>query len=66
MSERGIIFVDRWLTDNVAMAPDGADLCIDDLTYRLVTDAQVVGINREELYHGIESLYRRILKAVTQ
>ncbi|RNJ42431.1 hypothetical protein B5V01_07740 [Mesorhizobium erdmanii] len=64
MSSRGINFLDQWLADNIPETATADVISVDELTNRLLNDANRVGIKRIEIDEEVESLYRTILDAI--
>lgn len=64
MSTRGINFLDRGITDNVPDTAKADVISVDELTNRLLNDANAVGIKRIEIDEEVDSLYRTILGAI--
>jgi hypothetical protein len=64
MSTRGINFLDRWIANNVPEATKADVISIDELTHKLLADADAVGIMRIEIDEEVDSLYRTILDAI--
>lgn len=64
MSERGINFLHRWMTNNVPETARADVIAVDELTHKLIADARSLGIKREEIDEEVDSLYRTILAAI--
>ena len=64
MSTRGANFLDQWLSNNVPETTKADVIAVDELIYRLLTDAELTGIKRAEIYQEVDSLYRTILDAI--
>jgi hypothetical protein len=66
MSTRGINFLEQWIANNVPGTTSRDVISVDEIIYKLLTDAELAGIKREEIYQEVDSLYRTILDAIVQ
>jgi len=64
MSTRGINFLHKWLSENVAQTVGADVISVNELIRKLIADARSVGIRREEIDEEVHSLYRTILDAI--
>ncbi|UVK55078.1 DUF768 domain-containing protein [Mesorhizobium sp. AR02] len=64
MSTRGINFLDQWIANNVPETSRADVISIDELTHKLIADANALGIRRVEIDEEVDSLYRTILDAI--
>jgi len=64
MSTRGINFLHKWLSENVAQTVGADVISVNELIRKLIADARSVGIRREEIDEEVRSLYRTILDAI--
>jgi hypothetical protein len=66
MRTRGINFLDRWIANNVPETTKADVISVEELTDKLLADADAVGIMRIEIDEEVDSLYRTILDAIVQ
>ncbi|RUX05457.1 DUF768 domain-containing protein [Mesorhizobium sp. M8A.F.Ca.ET.059.01.1.1] len=64
MSARGINFLDQWIANNVPETAHADVISVDELTHKLIADANAIGIKRAEIDEEVDSLYRTILDAI--
>ena len=64
MSTREINFLHYWIANNVPETTKADVISVDELIYELLTDAELAGIKRDEIYQEVDSLYRTILDAI--
>ena len=64
MSTRGINFLHKWLSENVAQTVGADVISVNGLIRKLIADARSVGIRREEIDEEVHGLYRTILDAI--
>ena len=64
MSTRGVNFLHKWLSENVAQTVGADVISVNGLIRKLIADARSVGIRREEIDEEVHGLYRTILDAI--
>ena len=64
MSTRGVNFLHKWLSENVAQTVGADVISVNELIRKLIADARSVGIRREEIDEEVHGLYRTILDAI--